>query len=211
MIGSFFGTLLLFAPAIVLLGMVAPFAIRLALVDLSSAGQVAGRLYAVSTVGSLFGTFVPALITIPLIGTQRTLLVTAALLAAAASTMLGRRWLVATAAIAALVLVPPGAVKSSDGKVLYEVESPYQFVQVVERDGARRLYLNEGVAVHSLWRSEHGLDRRGLGRVRRAARAARPAPCTGSRCSATRVERSRARTASSGRPRKSTASRSTPR
>ena len=39
-IGSFFGTLLLFAPPIVLLGMVAPFAIRLALVDLSSAGQV---------------------------------------------------------------------------------------------------------------------------------------------------------------------------
>jgi len=38
--------------------------------------------------------------------------------------------------------------------VLYEVESPYQFVQVVERDGARRLYLNEGVAVHSLWRPD---------------------------------------------------------
>jgi spermidine synthase len=153
-IGSFFGTLLLFAPPIVLLGMVAPFAIRLALVELASAGQVAGRLYALSTVGSLLGTFLPALVTIPLIGTQRTLLVTAALLAAAASTMLGRRWLVATAAIAALVVVPPGAVKASDGEVLYEVESPYQFVQVVERDGARRLYLNEGVAVHSLWRPE---------------------------------------------------------
>ena len=153
-IGSFFGTLLLFAPPIVLLGMVAPFAIRLALVELASAGQVAGRLYALSTVGSLLGTFLPALVTIPLIGTQRTLLVAAALLAAAASTMLGRRWLVATAAIAALVVVPPGAVKASDGDVLYEVESPYQFVQVVERDGARRLYLNEGVAVHSLWRPE---------------------------------------------------------
>jgi spermidine synthase len=153
-IGSFFGTLLLFAPPIVLLGMVAPFAIRLALVEVASAGQVAGRLYALSTVGSLLGTFVPALVTIPLIGTQRTLLVSAALLAAAASTMLGRRWLVATAAIAALVLVPPGAVKASDGDVLYEVESPYQFVQVVERDGARRLYLNEGVAVHSLWRPD---------------------------------------------------------
>jgi spermidine synthase len=153
-IGSFFGTLLLFAPPIVLLGMVAPFAIRLALVELASAGQVAGRLYALSTVGSLLGTFLPALVTIPLIGTQRTLLVSAALLAAAASTMLGRRWLVATAAIAALVVVPPGAVKASDGDVLYEVESPYQFVQVVERDGARRLYLNEGVAVHSLWRPD---------------------------------------------------------
>jgi spermidine synthase len=38
--------------------------------------------------------------------------------------------------------------------VLYEVESPYQFVQVVERDGARRLYLNEGIAVHSIWRPD---------------------------------------------------------
>ncbi len=153
-IGSFFGTLLLFAPPIVLLGMVAPFAIRLALVEVASAGQVAGRLYALSTVGSLLGTFVTALIAIPLIGTQRTLLIAAALLAAAASTMLGRRWLVATAAIVGLMLVPPGAVKASDGEVLYEVESPYQFVQVVERDGARRLYLNEGVAVHSLWRPD---------------------------------------------------------
>jgi spermidine synthase len=153
-VGSFFGTLLLFAPPVVLLGMVAPFAIRLALDEVASAGQVAGRLYALSTLGSLLGTFLPALVTIPLIGTQRTLLVSAALLAAAATTMLGRRWLVATAAIAALVLVPPGAVKASDGDVLYEVESPYQFVQVVERDGARRLYLNEGVAVHSLWRPD---------------------------------------------------------
>jgi spermidine synthase len=153
-IGSFFGTLLLFAPAIVLLGMVAPFAIRLALDDVASAGQVAGRLYATSTVGSLFGTFVSALIAIPLIGTQRTLLLAAALLAAASASMLGRRWLAATAAIAALLVIPPGAVKASEGEILYEVESPYQFVQVVEQDGVRRLYLNEGVAVHSLWRED---------------------------------------------------------
>ncbi len=151
-IGSFFATLLLFAPPVVVLGMVAPFAIRLALDDLAEAGRVAGRLYALSTVGSLVGTFLPALVMIPLVGTQRTLLVAATLLAAAASMVLGRRWLVATVAIAALVVIPPGAIKAGDGDVLYEVESPYQFVQVVERDGARRLYLNEGVAVHSVWR-----------------------------------------------------------
>jgi spermidine synthase len=153
-VGSFFGTLLLFAPPIVVLGMVAPFAIRLALDDIASAGQVAGRLYALSTVGSLFGTFLPALVTIPLVGTQRTLLASSALLAAASASVLGRRWLVATAGIAVLLAIPPGVVKSSDGEVLYEVESPYQYVQVVERDGVRRLYLNEGVAVHSLWREE---------------------------------------------------------
>jgi spermidine synthase len=153
-IGSFFATLLLFAPPVVVLGMVAPFAIRLALDDLASAGRVAGRLYALSTVGSLLGTFLPALVMIPLIGTQRTLLVSAALLAAAAATVLGRRWLVATVAIAGLLVLPPGVIKSGNGEVLYEVESPYQFVQVAERDGARRLYLNEGIAVHSIWRAD---------------------------------------------------------
>src|SRR6185436_10684685 len=68
-IGSFFAVLLLFAPAVVLLGMVSPFAIRLAITDVESAGEVAGRFYALSTFGSLVGTFVPALIAIPLVGT----------------------------------------------------------------------------------------------------------------------------------------------
>jgi spermidine synthase len=153
-IGSFFATLLLFAPPVVVLGMVAPFAIRLALDDVRSAGTVAGRLYALSTVGSLLGTFLPALVTIPLVGTQRTLLASAALLAAAAAVTLGRRWAVAAVAIGALVVIPPGVVKASEGRVLHEVESPYQFVQVVERDGVRRLYLNEGIAVHSVWRRD---------------------------------------------------------
>ena len=152
-IGSFFATLLLFAPPVVLLGMVSPFALRLALPDVGSAGSVAGRLYALSTAGSLLGTFLSALVAIPAIGTQRTLLVSAAVLALTGSILLGARWLVVAAALAALLALPPGAVKAAPG-VIYERESPYQFIQVRERDGARRLYLNEGVAVHSLWRRE---------------------------------------------------------
>jgi len=152
-IGSFFGVLILFAPPVTLLGMVAPFAIRLALVTVESAGAVAGRLYAVSTIGSLLGTFLSALIAIPLIGTQRTLLLSAALLAVAGATLLGVRWLALGAALAALLAFPPGAVKASEG-VIHEDESLYQFVQVTEHDGARRLYLDEGVAVHSVWRPE---------------------------------------------------------
>jgi spermidine synthase len=152
-IGSFFGTLLLFAPPVVLLGMVAPFAIRLALDDVGTAGAVAGRLYALSTVGSLLGTFLSALLLIPLIGTQRTLLASAALLALAAALLLGGRWVVAAAAVAALAMIPPGAVKAADG-VIREEESRYQFIQVTEDGGVRRLYLNEGLAVHSLWRAD---------------------------------------------------------
>jgi spermidine synthase len=153
-IGSFFAVVLLFAPAVVLLGMVSPFAIRLALVGVENAGAVAGRFYALSTFGSLLGAFVPALVTIPLAGTQRTLLGTAAFLALSGSLLLGRRYLLVVGLLAALLLVPPGAVKAEPG-LLHEEDSLYQFVQVIERpDGRRLLRLNEGVAVHSLWRRD---------------------------------------------------------
>ncbi len=153
-IGSFFAVLLLFAPAVVLLGMVSPFAIRLAISDIETAGAVAGRFYALSTAGSLLGTFVPALIAIPLVGTQRTLLGTAVLLALSASFLLGRKVILVAAILAALVAVPPGAVRAEPG-LLHEEDSLYQFIQVIERpDGRRLLRLNEGVAVHSVWRRD---------------------------------------------------------
>jgi spermidine synthase len=152
-IGSFFGVLVLFVPPVTLLGMVAPFAIRLAISDVETVGTVAGRLYAVSTIGSLLGTFLSALVTIPAFGTQRTLLASAALIGAGGAVLLGRRWLLLALGLAALLLIPPGAVKAQSG-LLFEDESRYQFIQVVERDGVRRLYLDEGLATHSVWRRD---------------------------------------------------------
>ena len=150
-VGSFFAALALFAIPITLLGAVAPFAIRLALDDVGEAGTVAGRLYALSTVGSIVGTFLSAIVTIPLVGTQRTFLGSAALLVFAAALVLGRRWQLATAAMALLLLVPTGTIKASEG-LLYETESSSQYIQVLERsDDSRALRLNEGVAVHSVW------------------------------------------------------------
>jgi spermidine synthase len=150
-VGSFFAALALFAVPITALGAVAPFAIRLALSSVADAGRVAGRLYAFSTVGSLVGTFVAALVAIPLVGTQRTIVGTAAFLALAAALLAGPRWLVAPVAAAALLALPAGHVKAS----LYEAESQYQFIRVVERaGGVRELELNEGIAVHSQWRPD---------------------------------------------------------
>ncbi|HEU0336280.1 MAG TPA: fused MFS/spermidine synthase [Gaiellaceae bacterium] len=156
-VGSFLAVLALFAPPVVLLGMVSPFAIRLAVTGIETAGTVAGRLYALSTGGSLLGTFATALVTIPLLGTQRTLLLIAGSLAVAAALLLGARYLVAAGAVVALVGLPPGAIKAEPG-LLHEETSLYQYIQVVEKgDGRRLLFLNEGVAVHSVWRRDEVL------------------------------------------------------
>ena len=150
-VGSFFAALALFAVPVTLLGAVSPFAIRLALEDVGEAGTVAGRLYALSTVGSIVGTFASALLLIPLIGTQRTMLLSSVLLVLAAGLVLGARWQLLTVAVAALLFVPTATIKASPG-LLYETESPYQYVQVVaRRDESRVLRLNEGIAVHSVW------------------------------------------------------------
>jgi spermidine synthase len=149
-VGSFFAALALFAVPVTALGAVAPFAVRLALTNVADAGKVAGRLYALSTGGSLLGTFAAALVAIPFAGTQRTLVGTAACLALAAALLAGPRWLLAPAAAAALIAVPAGHVKRS----LYEAESHYQFIRVFQEEGVRKLELNEGVAVHSEWRRD---------------------------------------------------------
>jgi predicted membrane-bound spermidine synthase len=74
MAGSFISTLILFSVPVTLLGCVSPYAIRLAIEGKEQAGQVSGRIYALSTLGSILGTFMPVLILIPTIGTARTFL-----------------------------------------------------------------------------------------------------------------------------------------
>ena len=65
--------LLLFAPASVLLGFVTPFAVKLQMSTLADSGKTVGRLYALSTVGSIAGTFAAGFVLIPFVGSTRTL------------------------------------------------------------------------------------------------------------------------------------------
>ena len=160
--GSFVSVLVLFSVPITLLGCVSPFAIRLSLTDSRHAGQVAGQLYAVSTLGSLVGTFLPTLWLIPAIGTLRTFLLFAGVLMVVALVGLwqvDRRralfslWMpVVVAGLAALALAGPfKPVTSADDVLLTERESEYNFIQVVERGGTRYLLLNEGQGIHSMY------------------------------------------------------------
>ena len=152
-IASFFGALAMFIIPVTALGAVAPWSVRLSVDDVGHSGRVAGRLYALSTLGAIMGTFLPVLVLIPALGTRRTLLGTAAVLAITAAPALGRRLMAAPVVVIALLLIPLGPIKPAGAgeRILFEGESPYQFVQVLqEPTGDRVLHLNEGWAVHSL-------------------------------------------------------------
>jgi spermidine synthase len=152
--GSLVGVLVLVAVPVLMLGSVSPWAIRLKLRTVEDSGEMAGRMYAISTVGSLLGTFAAALLLIPLVGTQRTFLTFALITAAVAALGLRPRWALVPLAIAGLMVVPVGTVKgSADARVLHEADTEYQYARVVEYpDGVRRLELNEGLAIHSLYK-----------------------------------------------------------
>ncbi len=156
-IGSLLGVTVLVAIPILVSGAVAPYALRLAVGDVARAGTVSGRLYAISTVGSLLGTFTSALLFIPLIGTRRTFVVYGLLLVVLAVIGLARaRYLLAPAALAVLLALPVGTLKGqtdAGSRVIYETDTEYQYARVVQdSDGTRILELNEGQAVHSLRR-----------------------------------------------------------
>ncbi len=162
--GSMATIVLLLAVPVTLLGCVSPFAVRLSLADVRGGGAVAGRISALSTVGSIFGSFLPVLALIPNIGTRRTFAVLSlALLAAVLVGMLRlRRWpdallaLAAAAGVAVLGFWPVGPIKP-DAALLYETESPFNYIQVLDYGTERQLRLNEGEGIHSVYRPGGGL------------------------------------------------------
>lgn len=159
MIGAFAAVLILFSVPVTLLGTASPFAVRLSLQDSRQAGSVSGRIYAISTLGSFIGTFLPGLVLIPLIGTYRTFLTFSLILVL---TALAGLWASAGWRKAALHLWMPvviillaifglrGTDKTSKG-MIYETESAYNYIQVIQQDGYTLLRLNEGQGMHSMY------------------------------------------------------------
>lgn len=72
-LGAVIAATVLFAPASILLGTVSPYAIRLRLEDLEHSGETVGRLYAISTVGSIIGTFATGFFLISFLGSRNIL------------------------------------------------------------------------------------------------------------------------------------------
>jgi spermidine synthase len=159
LLGSFVAVLILFVVPVILLGTASPFAIRLAIQDARKAGSVSGQIYAMSTLGSFIGSFLPVLILIPTLGTFRTFTTISGVMVIVA--LLGL-WRTTSARLAAAYLWMPlviallfalglrGTDKSPQG-LLEEGESSYNYWQVIEQNGYTFLRMNEGQGMHSVY------------------------------------------------------------
>lgn len=140
--GTVTATLIIFAPPMAALAVTSPYVVRL----LARAGQVgttAGRVYAVSTLGSIAGIFATSFYVVPRFGTHRTLqLLCLASAFAGIAGLVGRRRgaVAAVAPLGALAFVPASPLPEG---VVWRSESAYNFVWVVKRDNLTWLVLND--------------------------------------------------------------------
>ncbi len=156
LLGSFTSTLVLFSIPVTLLAMTSPFAVRLLISDPARAGAVSGKVSAISTSGSVLGAFLPTLVLFSLVGTTYTFLIFSGVLFVVALVGLGLSsgwrkalpyvWMPLVVALAVFFL--DGRIKSTPGQV-YETESAYNYIEVLESGGSMLLRLNEGQGVHS--------------------------------------------------------------
>ncbi len=157
--GAFISVLILFIVPVTLLGMASPFALRLVLQDTQNAGRESGKLSAISTLGSFIGTFLPVMVLVPLIGTYRTFLFFSSILMLV--TTIGfliyvdyKAWLRHIWMPVVLILLWLFGAKGTDkatANMIYETESAYNYIQVLDVDGFRYLRLNEGQGMHSVY------------------------------------------------------------
>ena len=142
--GTLLATSILFGPATVCLATVSPYAIRLASSDLEVIGGTAGRLYALSTGGSLAGTLGATFVLIPQLDLDvilRLLIVATVVSAgiALAGDLRRHRVAAALAATALLVAVMPRGQELAD-HVLVQRMTAYQTLELHDSGAVLALY-----------------------------------------------------------------------
>jgi spermidine synthase len=141
----------LFAPPLLCLGMVSPYAIRLKADRLDAVGRTAGNLYAISTLASVLSALATGFYLVPLVGVVRLLLLIGFLLLAGAGLAFaadrrGRAGMVAALVVAALGAVSWSATAAApeDG-LRARIDTPYAEIRVLDRNHIRYLLLDGGV------------------------------------------------------------------
>jgi spermidine synthase len=151
-LGPLLSTTILFGGPSVLLGMVSPYSVRLAAREIERMGNVSGRLYALSTFGSIAGTLLTAFWLIPAVGVRTLLLVLGLCLVLLPLAVLPRSNKRKVLALGSIVLAPVLIFLNSRSitpvqphqTVVFEGDSPYHYIKVVDdkQRNARFLQFN---------------------------------------------------------------------
>lgn len=142
-LASVTAALVIFALPSLLLGMVSPFVIRLAMDDVGSSGGTVGRFSALSSAGSILGTFLGGFILISLAPSGVILLMLAAVLALLALLLYRAAW----KSVVPIFILLAGAAAAAGSRgmpmapVGLHIETPYNHISVVESNlaGGRRV------------------------------------------------------------------------
>lgn len=134
--GPLFASVLLLAVPNVFLGMVSPFAVRVKSRTVRSVGESAGNLYAISTIGSIVGALLSGYLLLPFLGVSESLFLVGALLIVAGTIVLGMKAMPLIAIAALLAVLPaPQLYSSPFGSPIYQTDSPYFHIDVINDSG----------------------------------------------------------------------------
>jgi len=151
--------LLLMLPS-VLLGFVSPYVIKLGTNTLHKVGNISGNLYAIATIGSIFGTFLTVFVLIPNIAMNQ--IIFGLGIALIASSLIGLKAPPKTIAVAVVMILMlplsslPVNTISHNGKLIYEKETPFSHLDIIEYGNNISMYL-DGMR-HSSMNSKDPLD-----------------------------------------------------
>ncbi len=144
-LNSFLAALVLFTGPSILLGMVSPYAIRLKIDKVETSGSTVGKLYAISTVGSIVGTFMAGFVLIPLIGSTKILSMLSLALIGLAIVLMGFKFAFdKTVMVMMLILACLGFVMPANG--LLNIDSQYSNLRVFDAEAD-----SSGNVIRTMW------------------------------------------------------------
>jgi len=157
-LNSLFATFIIIIIPTLLLGMISPYAIKLATKSLDKLGNISGNLYSVSTIGSIIGTFLTVFLLIPFVQINH-ILYSLGILLLVSSTI--RLRVIARVLVLFLLLILSISILFKDmnavsfldfqklhlhpGNIVYETETLYSHLDVIDNYDSinnRALFLN---------------------------------------------------------------------
>jgi len=156
MVGAFISVIILYSVPVIILAMTTPIVIRQLHSLGKKVGEVAGNVNSISTLGSVLGAFIPTLWLFGTFGTAKSMQLIAAIMLVTSliglyliQNQIRYLWIIAiTILLEVFILGLDFPIKNTPGQV-FETESAYNYIEVVQVDEDVLLRLNEGQGYHS--------------------------------------------------------------